>query len=358
MQSRSGYKELSCRILIVEDMATNRMMLRQLLQPPEFDVIEADNGRMAIEMLRTQEVDTVLMDIMMPELNGIEATKIIRQDLMLSLLPIIMLTSLSEPDSVMQALAAGADDYITKPFNVVELLARVRAAVQRKRLTEHLDDTESVLYSLARMVEARDANTGNHCERLAHYGYVFGEYLQLGHEDLLALRRGGVMHDIGKLGIPDSILLKKGGFTAEEWEIMKQHTIIGARLCSPLKTMARTVDIILNHHEKQDGSGYPRGLKGKEIPLLARIFQIVDIFDALSNKRPYKPAFPRAQVIKILREETDKGFWDPELMDAFVTLLYENPEAFSQESVQASAEKQADSLLALMNDRGVLEWYR
>lgn len=347
--------DAAARILAVDDMATNRKLLSYVLKAPEYHVIEAAEGMQALEILRNESVDVVLLDVMMPGMDGFETCRRIREELGLTLLPVIMVTAMGNPDDVVRGMAVGADDYVTKPFNGVELLARVKAALERKRLTDRLDDTESVLFSLARMVEARDENTGDHCDRLAHMSVVFGKELGLAYDDLEALRRGGVLHDIGKLGIPDNILLKKGKLDADEWSIMKQHTVIGAALCSPLRTMQRTVDIVRCHHERWNGTGYPAGLAGEKVPLLARVFQIVDVYDALSSERPYKPAFPHEKVIGIMEQETVSGFWDPELMAAFLKILRERPEIL-QRPEQSEKDRSAH-ILEEIERSGVMEWY-
>lgn len=316
----------AARVLIVDDMATNRQLISYTLGRPQYEVVEANSGEAALEYLRSNTVDAVLMDLLMPGMDGFEATRRIRSELNLVLLPIIILTTMDATDAIVRAMGVGADDYVIKPFRSIELVARIQAAVERKRLTDRLEDTEAVLFSLARMVEARDNDTGDHCDRLAHSSMVLGNALQLPPDSLDALRRGGVLHDIGKLGIPDSILLKEGKLDPSEWEIMKQHPIIGASLCAPLRTMKNTVDIIRHHHEKWNGSGYPNGLAGEDIPLLARVFQIVDVFDALSFPRPYKPAFPREKVLEILNEETATGYWDPNLMAVFMDIVNNRPQ--------------------------------
>lgn len=345
----------TARILAVDDMATNLKLLSYVLRPPEYHIVEASNGTQALEILRHEAFDLVLLDVMMPGIDGFETCRRIREELGLTLLPVIMLTSMGAPDDVVRGMDVGANDYVTKPFNSIELTARVRAAVERKHLTDRLDDAEAVLFSLGRMVEARDHDTGDHCDRLAHTGVMFGRELGLANGDLEALRRGGVLHDIGKLGIPDSVLLKKGKLDAEEWQIMKQHTVIGAALCCPLRTMHRTADIARCHHEKWNGTGYPAGLKGEEIPLIARVFQIVDIFDALSNARPYKPVFPRAKVIEIMEQETAAGFWDPQLMAVFLKIVRERPEAL-QLPAKTSRDRSVE-VLADIKRSGVMEWY-
>jgi putative two-component system response regulator len=334
----------TARVLAVDDMLTNLKLLGFALKPPEYQVTEARDGMQALEILRHEKFDVVLLDVLMPGIDGFETCRRIREELGLKLLPIIMVTSMGSPDDVVRGMEEGADDYITKPFNNVELVARVNAAVERKRLTDRLDDVETVLFSLARMIEARDRGTGDHCDRLAHISVVFGQKLGLEQEDLDALRRGGVLHDIGKLGIPDEILLKNGRLDADEWQIMKQHAVIGAALCRPLRTMSRTAAIAQYHHEKWDGTGYPEGLKGEAIPLLARVFQIADIYDALSSTRPYKPAFSRDEVIKIMEQETADGFWDPTLMSVFMKILRESPEILERPG--STANDRSANLLA------------
>lgn len=341
------------RILVVDDMATNRALIRAVLGSQEFEVLEADCGESALARISALRPDVVLLDVMMPELDGIEVCRRLREQEEFRLLPIIMLTSLGSPDDVVHGMEVGASDYITKPFNAVELTARVRAAVDMKRLTDRLDDTESVLFALARVVEAKDGTTGDHCDRLSHLAVVLGEALNLPFDDLEALRRGGILHDIGKVAIPDAVLLKKGKLDAAEWAVMRQHPTIGAYLCSALRTMRHTVDIIRYHHEKWNGSGYPSGLVGSDIPLLARIFQVVDVYDALSSERPYKPALPRDEVIRILREETARGFWDPEIIRLFLDILENDP---SRLDIPANAVRGRDADLFHTISGDAMEW--
>lgn len=309
------------RVLIVDDEALHRALEKEILDSPKYAVVEAASGGEALEILRRQPFDVVLMDKRMPGIDGDETTRRIRADLNDAMLPVIMVTGSTSTADLEASLHAGASDFVRKPYNPIELVARVDAAAARKRLTDQLDSAESVLFALARMVEAKDGTTGDHCTRLSHNSVVFGEALGLSTEELEALRRGGVLHDIGKLGIPDSILLKPAALTEQEWQIMRQHTTIGARLVDGLKSMRLTAPIVHFHHERWDGSGYPIGLRGEEIPLLARVFQIVDIHDALAHRRPYKKALEQDEIIYILRQEVDKGWRQPELVQAFIQLL-------------------------------------
>lgn len=314
------------KVLIVDDDANHLAMERDVLRGKQYYVTEASSAEQALELLCKGEFDVVLADKRMPGMDGDELCRCIREDLGLNLLPVIMVTASCSRDDLLRSLNAGANDFIHKPYNTAELVARTDNYAAYKRLTDQMEDTESLLFALARMVEARDENTGNHCSRLAHSSVVIGKVLGLASDELIALNRGGVLHDIGKLGIPDSILLKNGPLNDEEWRIMRQHTVIGAELLSNLKNMKLTLPIVRSHHEAWDGSGYPDGLRGEEIPLLARVFQFADIYDALAFDRPYKSAFSLQKIITVFEEETAKGLRDPALSEVFLDILHRSPE--------------------------------
>lgn len=314
------------RVLVVDDEPAHRTLQKAILVPPKYEVAEAGNGRIALERLENESFDVVLLDKLMPGMDGDEVCRRIRGELNEPMLPIIMVTGCGTGTDLSASLSAGADDFVRKPYNSAELIARVDSAVHRKRLTDQLDSAESMLFALARMVEAKDTHTGDHCSRLACNAVLFGQALGLAPEELLALRRAGVLHDIGKLGIPDSILLKPTELTPDEWRVMNQHPAIGAKLCSGLRSMKFTLPIIRSHHERWDGSGYPDGLKGDEIPYLARVFQLVDIHDALFHARSYKPALSRGEIIDILEREARRGWRDPDLTAAFLDILRTRPE--------------------------------
>ncbi|MGZ5076842.1 MAG: response regulator [Methylobacter sp.] len=343
------------RVLIVDDDSVHRALEREILEPPKYAVTEASSGAEALQLLSKQSFDVVLLDKRMPGMDGNEVCRRIRNELELKLLPVIMVTGNSGSDDLSRSLHdAKANDFIGKPYLPEELIARLDSAVNHKRLTDQLDSVESMLFALARMVEAKDKNTGDHCSRLAHIGVVLGQALNLEPQYLIALRRGGVMHDIGKLGIPDSILLKPGKLTDDEWLVMRKHPEIGARLVKGLKSMRLTLPIIRHHHERWDGGGYPDGLAGTDIPLLARVFQLVDIYDALVNERPYKSAMPVEQVVRILQEEADKGWRDPELTAVFIDIIRHRPE--SLELPHATGDDLGSGLFADIARTGVLNW--
>lgn len=346
---------IAYRILVVDDEPGQRTLQREILAAPRYLVAEARNGAEAFAILAKQSFDVVLLDRCLPDMDGIEVCRRIRATQSECVLPIILVTGThAGPRGVAEGFGAGASDYLQKPYHPMELTARVDAAVARKRLSDQLDNTESLLFTLARMVEAKDTHTGDHCTRLSHLAVVFGQKLGLDFEDLHALRRGGVLHDIGKLGVPDRIMLKNGPLTEDEWGLMRNHTVIGERLCAGLKSMCRTLPIIRSHHERWDGSGYPDGLRHMETPLLGRVFQIVDMYDALTHERSYKGPFSKDRVIQIFHDETARGWRDPELVGEFLNLLDQAPE--SLDVTEAVATDLGAQLFDALASGGYIDW--
>lgn len=342
------------RVLVVDDDPIHLRLSQQVLADRQVEVSVTDSAHEALSLMRNKSFDVVLLDKSMPIMDGYELCRAIRNDLGDHFLQIIMVTASNEMNELSSSLEAGANDFIRKPYRNDELRARVLAAANHKRLTDQLDSAESMLFALARMVEAKDLHTGNHCARLSHTAVVFGRELGLSEEEQLALYRGGVLHDLGKLGIPDSILLKRGALTEAEWTVMRQHTTIGARLCAGLKSVVLTVPIIQSHHERWDGSGYPHGLKGEAIPLLARIFQIVDIYDALISERSYKKALPRDEVVNIMASEAAEGWLDPSLVAQFLDIVHNRPELL--EVPESMEEQLGGNIFDDIVKTGVLDW--
>ena len=312
------------RILVVDDLLENRDLLTRLLARDGHVVLTASNGEEALGLVAREQLDLVLLDVMMPRLSGFEACRELKQQPSTRLIPVVLITALQDSGAKIRGIEAGADDFLTKPFNSHELQARVRSLLRIKRYTDDLDSAESVIVSLALTIEARDAYTDGHCQRLAAYAAALGNAIQLGEDDIAALERGGFLHDIGKVGIPDAMLFKPGRLTAAEYEVVKQHTVIGDRLCGGLRSLKRVLPIIRHHHERLDGSGYPDGLHGGEIPLLAQIMGIVDLFDAATTTRPYKPAVSTEQACKELAREVDRGWRGADLVEAFIGLARGN----------------------------------
>jgi len=309
------------RILVVDDQESVRILLEDILIDSGFVVITASNGSEALEILENKQIDLVLLDVIMPGKSGFEVCREIKRNPLTYLIPVVFVTALSDIESRLQGIDAGADDLLTFPVDQTELLARVRSLLRLKHRTDELERAEAVLFTLALIVESRDPNTLGHCERISHLSKQLGGQLGLDAEQVAALGIGGVVHDIGKVSVPDSILLKPGPLTAEEWVVMREHPIVGERICTPLRSLRLVLPIIRHHHEKRDGSGYPDGLMGDEIPITARILQVVDVYDALTSMRPYKAAMSGAAAIGIMREEVGRGWWDPRVLEALEHLL-------------------------------------
>ena len=304
-------------ILILDDIDLNRRLLKAMLKTANYRILEAKRPSAALATLEREKVDLVIVDLMMPEMSGPEFCRVIKNDRRTQLIPILMVTSVQGPENEIAGIESGADEFLIKPLQPTVVRTRIRAMLRNKALVDSLEEAETILFALAQSVEHRDKYTGLHCERLAAYSITLGQALGLPKQDQLALYRGGFLHDIGKISIPDVILFKRGLLSDEEWQIMRQHTIRGEEICRPMKTLAPVLPIIRSHHERWDGSGYPDRLAGEEIPLLARILQVADIYDALTTARPYKPAFSHQHAIEIMLEEARRGWRDPELVPLF-----------------------------------------
>jgi putative two-component system response regulator len=272
-------------------------------------------------VLARVQVDLVLLDVMMPHLNGFEACEKIKNNPETYLIPVVLITALCDKQDRIEGIKVGADDFLTRPVDRTELLARVRSLLTLKHRTDELERAESVLFSLARSIEGKDPYTHGHCERLSDYSASLGEHLGLVEDDITALRRAGIVHDIGKVAVPDAVLLKPGRLTQEEWKLIKEHPAVGERICAPLKSFRLVLPIIRHHHEKLDGTGYPDGLRGEAIPITARVLQIVDVYDALTTERPYKKAFTIVDALQTMKEEVAKGWWDPRIFNEFERLV-------------------------------------
>ena len=304
-------------ILIVDDIDLNRRLLKAMLKTANYRILEAKRPSAALNILERDKVDLVVVDLMMPEMSGPDFCRMLKNERRTQLIPILMVTSVQGPENEIMGIESGADEFLIKPLQPTLVRTRIRAMLRNKALVDSLEEAETILFALAQSVEHRDQYTGLHCERLAAYSIALGQALGLSKADQLALYRGGFLHDVGKISIPDVILFKRGLLSEEEWQIMRQHTIRGEEICRPMKTLAPVLPIIRSHHERWDGSGYPDGLAGEDIPLLARILQVADIYDALTTARPYKPAFSHQHAIEIMLEEARRGWRDPELVPLF-----------------------------------------
>ncbi len=312
-------------ILIVDDIELNRRLLKAMLKTAAYRILEAARPSAAIEILEREKVDLVVVDLVMPEMSGPEFCHLLKSERRTQLIPILMTTSVQGTENEVTGIESGADEFLIKPLQPAVARTRIRAMLRNKALTDSLEEAETILFALAQSVEQRDKYTGMHCERLTTYSLALGQALGLPRQEQLALYRGSYLHDIGKIGIPDGILFKRGLLTDEEWQTMRLHTIRGEEICKPMKTLAPVLPIIRSHHERWDGSGYPDGLTGEDIPLLARILQVADIYDALTTARPYKPAFSHQHAIEIMIEEARRGWRDPELVPLFAEVSQHPP---------------------------------
>jgi putative two-component system response regulator len=311
---------MPARILVVDDDERVCRLLCAILEGSGDSVTTAADGSLALDAVAGVKPDLVLLDVHMSHPGGIDICRTLKGQPETRLLPVVLITGALDGDAKRRGFEAGADDFITKPFNRHELRARIRSLIGNKRYTDELDTTESVLVSLALTIEARDQMTDGHCQRLARYAQSLAVRVGLDSDQLLALKRGAFLHDLGKIGIPDAILLKAGPLNREEHARMRTHTLIGDRLCAGLRSLRRVRGIVRGHHERLDGSGYPDGLRGDAISIPTQVIGIVDVFDALISERPYKKALSVEQAHEELRREADRGWRRRDLVDAFVDL--------------------------------------
>jgi len=309
------------RILVVDDNPNTMSLMHDLLSARGYDVVALPDASQAEAEILRRPPDLVLSDVVMPGKSGYELCRELKDSPATRLIPFVLITGLSEREDRVRGIESGADDFLNKPIFPEELFARVKSLLKLKEFTDELETAESVLCTLGLSVESRDPYTEGHCERLAENASNLGRHLQLEEEEIVALRRGGYLHDLGKIAVPDEILKKGANLTPEEWTVMKRHPLTGENICRPLKSLRLVLPIIRNHHEHMDGTGYPDGLVGHEIPLLARILQVVDVYDALRTARPYKPALSHDQAAITMRDEARTGLWDEELVVEFFSML-------------------------------------
>ncbi len=331
-------------ILVVDDEPLNLQVMEAMLIPLGYDVVLAKNGEECLDMIGQCDPDLILLDVMMPGLNGFEVAKRVKSDPDTSIIPIVMVTALREVSDRIKALESGADDFLTKPVDKTELRARVQSLLKVKAYNDHMRDYQKSLesevalrtrelnkaldtiktgsldtiYRLSRAAVYKDEGTGSHIKRMAHYAAAISRAMGFDDAMVETVLYATPMHDVGKIGIPDRILLKPGKLDPDEWDIMKQHTVIGSKILegSDAEFIKLGEVIALSHHERWDGSGYPKGLQGEAIPLIGRITALADVFDALTTERPYKKAFGIEKSFQIIREGTGSHF-DPAVVDAF-----------------------------------------
>ncbi|HET6597318.1 MAG TPA: HD domain-containing phosphohydrolase [Anaerolineales bacterium] len=321
-------------VLIVDDEYIGRETLQSVLEGEGYQLEMAESGMQAIEKAKQLLPDVILLDVMMPGMTGFEVCQRIRSDPQIAEIPIIILTALDDRESLLNALKAGADDFISKPFDRYELRARLLGITRLNRYQKLLQERaklreanaqllnayEATIEGLSHALDLRDRETEGHSRRVTEVTVRLAQALSISEEEITHIRRGALLHDIGKIGIPDSILHKPDTLTEEEWVIMRKHPRFAHDMLSPIEYLRPALSIPYSHHEKWDGTGYPRSLKGEEIPLSARLFAIADVWDALTSNRPYRDAWTEEQALAYIREQSGKHF-DPHVVDLFFRVI-------------------------------------
>ena len=313
----SGPERNAVDVLVVDDNDANRLLVRTFLANEGYQIREADSGERALDLVRESLPDIVLLDVQMPGLTGYDVCQRLRSIPNGELVPVIMVTALREPTDKVAAADVGADDFITKPFSKIELVTRVRSLLRIKSLTDALDGAENTIVTLARALEARDPYTRGHSERVGIFGARLAAMAGLPTADQQAMHLAGMLHDVGKIGICEDILQKPGKLEDSEWQAMRRHPVVGADICSPLRSLKRQLPAIRHHHERWDGEGYPDGLARLAIPLGARITAVCDAWDAMTSDRVYRRGMPEERALTILND--GKGSqWDAEIIELFL----------------------------------------
>lgn len=307
-------------ILVVDDTRSVSALLQHTLLAEGYEVTVAQDGLEAMVCVDRQSPDLILLDLDMPFMDGFEVTHRVKSNPATRLIPIIILTGQTCLEAKLRAWELGADEFLPKPFQTIEVLARCNSLLRYKRLVDELDSAEAVMFALIRAGEAKSPYTQGHSERVAKYATALGELIGLRADRVQLLRKGALLHDIGKISVPDAILNKAERLTEEEYVLVKQHTVQGARIVEPLRSMRDAIPMIRWHHERLDGRGYPDGLRSEEIPAMVRILSVADVYDSLASTRPYREALPHAVCLEIMEKSAADGGLDPEMVDLFAGL--------------------------------------
>ena len=313
------------KILLADDESAVRTLLRRVLESAGYQVVEAASGQDAIALAATEHPDLFVLDISMPGQDGVEICRLIKSDPATRLTPVIHVTGQTQRDDRLRALEAGSDEFVAKPFDVEELLIRVRSLLRTKLLTDHLVSDEAVLVALSRTVEARDHYTEKHLHRVAGHSVNVARMMGMTDREIESVRLGGLLHDLGKIAVPDKILNKPSALDRSEFSTVKIHPEVGAEIVRPLRPFGGPEPAVLHHHEHFDGTGYPYGLRGTQIPLEARIVAVADSFDAMTTTRPYRAALAPVEAIQRLHDGRGEQ-WDPEVVDAFLQQYNATPD--------------------------------
>ena len=308
-------------VLVVDDEETVRGFFRRLLTAEGYAVMEAGDGPSGLAAIAEGKPDVVLLDVQLPGMTGFDVCRRTRQNVATRLTPVVMVSAFGARSERAEGLEAGADDFLTKPIDTQELLARLRSLVRIKGYTDDLDSAGAIITTLATMIEARDGYTDGHCHRMANYATSLGRALHLDDAEMQTLYRSGFLHDVGMLAISDSVLRKAGPLSPDEYELIKSHTVVGDSLCSSLRSLQPVRPAVRSHHERLDGSGYPDGLSGDEIPLVAQIIGLVDVYEAITTRRPYQEQHSTDEAVHVLRRHVACGWRRDDLVETFVANL-------------------------------------
>lgn len=309
------------RVLIVDDNATNVELISVQLKPFGYEIIKAYGGEEALELIKQNAPDIILLDLMMPRISGYEVCRILKSDPATHLIPVVIVTALRELDDKIKAIELGADDFLMKPYNKLELVSRVKSLLRVKQLYDELDSCESIVFTLAEALEAKDVYTRGHSDRVSKYSVLLAKHLGLSTSEVELIRRGALLHDIGKVGVKESILNKEAKLTQEELAHIRTHPARGYEMCKKLKTFKNLLPVIRSHHERIDGKGHPDGLTGDQIPLAAKICAITDAFDAMTSNRPYRKGITPVAAALIFERELNSGQWDSAILQKFIELI-------------------------------------
>jgi putative two-component system response regulator len=318
---RSIATEEKPSVLVVDDLWSNLELMEAIFSQAGFDVFSALDALSALSILESNKIDIAILDVMMPGMNGYELCRRIKALKERQFFPVILLTALTDKQSRITGLECGADGFISKPFDTTELIVKVRSLIKLKTLHDELEHSENVILTLAVAMEARDPYTRGHSTRVGELSTSFASFLGFGKREQEQMKKAGILHDIGKIGVSSAVLCKAGKLNDEELEAIKRHTILGEDICRPLVSIKGILPVIRNHHERWDGAGFPDGLRGERIPLNARVLSIVDSYDAMVSKRPYRDGRTLNTVIEVLRREQYSGQWDPDLVGHFMEMI-------------------------------------
>lgn len=309
------------KILIVDDNKVNIELIKAQLKPYNYDIYVAFDGEEALEKIEIDNPDIVLLDLMMPKISGYEVCKAIKTNKQTQFIPIIVITALQELEDKLKAIELGADDFLVKPFNKLELTTRIKSLLHMKSMHDELETSENILFSLVQALEAKDIYTKGHSERVSNIAITIAKAMNLNQKEIELIRKGGMLHDIGKIGVKEDILSKSEKLSDEEMMHIQEHPKIGYDICSPLKSLEEVLPCIRSHHERIDGQGYPDGLKNDEIPIKGQIMAIADAYDAMVTDRPYRKGMTKTLAIKIFEDEIDSGQWNPDIVRIFLKTL-------------------------------------